>query len=82
MQECPDNRATSPTLSRFLSHPEGFYWDALANYTNSVFQIKSLDKELEEHQAYKPKGNKSKHGQLQVCTNPEVVTQCMYKPIT
>ena len=36
--------------------------------SHSVFQIKSLEKELEEHQAYKPKGMKSKHGQLQVCT--------------
>ena len=29
-------------------------------------QVKTLTKELEEHQAYKPKGNKAKHNDLQV----------------
>jgi len=33
-----------------------------------VFEIKSLGSR-EEHQAYKPRGNKLKHGQFQVSTS-------------
>ena len=42
-----------------------------------LFQIKSLEKELEEHQAYKPKAQKAKHGQLQVCAN--TTTSMLYE---
>ena len=42
-----------------------------------LFQIKSLEKELEEHQAYKPRGHKAKHGQLQVCANTKHKTSKM-----
>ena len=46
-------------MSRILSHPEGFFWNAMANdySSHSVFQIKSLDKQVQEHQAHKLRGN-------------------------
>ena len=45
-----------------------------------LFQIKSLEKELEEHQAYKPKSQKAKHGQLQVCANiKDIVTSMLHE---
>ena len=57
-------------------------WITMANYSSShsVFQIKLLDKELEEHQGHKlkPKGNNSKLGQLQVCTSTMVIAQCIH----
>ena len=46
-------------------------------YSVVLFQIKSLEKELEEHQAYKPKGSKAKHGQLQVRANTKDITTTM-----
>jgi len=56
-----DNESTTTILSRILSHTEDFCCNAMADYScsHSVFQIKSLDIQLEEHQAYKPRGNKS-----------------------
>jgi len=52
IQECLESKSTTPTLSRILSHPETFFWEAMSNY--SIMHSKSLDKQLEEHQAYKP----------------------------
>lgn len=41
------------------------------------FQLNSLDKEYQEHQAYKPSGKNAKHSKLQVCdwTVPVILWQ-------